>query len=69
MKMPSTDDGSSKGDGIDMREMGRRAAEGGALVTLIDAEESRLISDRDRRLWRKGWREGKKAMIGLSVSY
>jgi hypothetical protein len=49
--------------------MGRRAAEGGALVTLIDAEESRLISDRDRRLWRKGWREGKKAMIGLSVSY
>jgi hypothetical protein len=49
--------------------MGRRAAEGGAPNNQFEAEENRLFTDRDRRLWRQGWREGKKAAIGLAVCY
>jgi hypothetical protein len=49
--------------------MGRRAAEDGVPIIQVEAEENRLFTDRDRRLWRQGWREGKKAAIGLAVCY
>lgn len=50
-------------DGI--REMGRRAAENGAPITRID--ENDMLGQRDRELWRDGWRRQKRQAIGLSV--
>ena len=54
---------------VEIHATGRRAAEDGAPIIQVEAEENRLFTDRDRRLWRQGWREGKKAAIGLAVRY
>lgn len=49
-----------------MRTIGRRAAENGAPITLID-DGGPDLTDRDRKLWREGWRQQKRQSIGLSV--
>jgi hypothetical protein len=47
------------------RQIGRRAADNGAAIAIIDDADD--WTPRERELWREGWREARKAAIKLRL--